>query len=329
MCATTQTLNPCRACGAEHNSVWVRYCTRCGAAMPPLSCTECGTVVTMGARFCHNCGKALPAIAATMPTAIEERKTVTVLFADLRGSTWLISGHDPEQAIELLELAIGVMRESVHRFGGVVTRIMGDGLMALFGAPHAQEQHASFACRAALAMSGAVRGLSTRWVASTPAAAASNPEILLRIGLHSGEVVFRPVRNDFVEDWDASGEVVAIAARMEQMAQPGEVWATATTLHLVRGGIIAHSLGARPVKGLKQPVEIFRLDGVDQWRSRLQISAERHGLSTFITRGPELAILGDALTHARAGEGRVVALVADAGCGKSRLSREFGIAGRG
>jgi class 3 adenylate cyclase/tetratricopeptide (TPR) repeat protein/ABC-type Mn2+/Zn2+ transport system ATPase subunit len=277
-------------------------------------CPSCGAGIIAGGRFCHLCGTLL-----AVPSG-EERKTVTVLFADIRGSTQLTAGFDPEQTAEALALAIGVMSETVRRFGGVVNRIMGDGVMALFGAPRAQEDHALRACCAAVAMVAAVRVMGPRLGMG---GADGNSELLIRVGVSSGEVLFQPVRNDLGAGWDASGEAVVIAARMEQMATPGEAWATSETLHLVRGAILAKPLGTLTVKGIARPIETFRIEAVDHWRSRLQVAAERHGLSKFVGRQSELAKLAAILKTVRSGNGTVVGLVGDAGCGKSRLIREF------
>lgn len=318
----TQTPIACRARGAGFGFSGGPVCLRCGEPAATGSCTACGTVMIFGARFCHACGAAADA-SAEVPPAPRERKMVTILFADLRGSTGLVAGHDPEQAMAVFSLAIDAMREAVHRFGGTVNRVQGDGLMALFGAPVAQEDHARRACHAALAMCDAVRGVGARLSASAGLTLPENTEFAVRVGLNSGEVVFRTVRTDLAENWDAAGEVVAIAARMEQMAAPGEAWATAATLRLVRGGVTARSLGMLPVKGLSDPIGVFALTTADAWRGRFQVDTERYGLSGYINRRAELATLHAALARARRANGQAVALAGDAGCGKSRLVYEF------
>src|SRR2546425_2258683 len=252
----------------------------------------------------------------TSKSALEgERKHVTVLFADLKDSTELIRGLDPEAATPLPDPAIHLMMAAVHRFEGTVNQVLGDGIMALFGAPIAHEDHALRACYAALAMQAAMRA-TTEDVRRT-----RGLELRMRVGLNSGEVVVRAIGNDLHMDYSAVGETTHLAARMEQLATPGSSRLTAATLRLVEGLVQVTALGPVPVKGLEEPVEVFELVGASTMRRRLQAAAAR-GLTPFVGRQQELEALHQALTQASTGHGQVVALVGDAGVGKSRLVHE-------
>ena len=253
----------------------------------------------------------------TSRNALEgERKQVTVLFADLKDSTELIRGLDPEAAQQLLDPAIHLMMEAVHRFEGTVNQVLGDGIMALFGAPIAHEDHALRACYTALAMQTAMR-VYTEDVRRT-----RGLELRMRVGLNAGEVVVRAIGNDLHMDYSAVGETTVLAARMEQTATPGTIRLPAATLRLVEGLVHVTALGPVPVKGLSDPVEVFELTGASPLRRRLQAAAAR-GLTRFVGRQQELAALQQALERAGAGHGQVVAIVGEAGVGKSRLVYEF------
>src|SRR5262249_11147468 len=190
----------------------------------------------------------------TSRSALEgERKQVTVLFADLKGSTELIEGLDPEEARRLLDPALHLMMDAVHRYDGTVNQVLGDGIMALFGAPVAHEDHAVRACYAALAMQAAMRGYAEE------VRRAHGLEMQARVGLNSGEVVVRAIGNDLHMDYSAVGQTTLLAARMEQLATPGSIRLTAATLRLAEGLIQVNALGPVPVRGLTEPVEVFEL----------------------------------------------------------------------
>jgi class 3 adenylate cyclase/tetratricopeptide (TPR) repeat protein len=252
----------------------------------------------------------------TSKSALEgERKQVTVLFADLKGSMELLADRDPEEARQLLDPVLERMMAAVHRYEGTVNQIMGDGIMALFGAPLAHEDHAVRACYAALAMQEAIRHYSAE-VRRT-----HGVEVQIRVGLHSGEVVVRAIGNDLHMDYSAIGQTTHLAARMEQLATPGSIRLTAETLRLAEGLVQVTALGPVPEKGLAEPVEVFELVGASALRRRLQVAAAR-GLTRFVGRQAELAALQQALDLAGAGLGQVVAAVGEAGVGKSRLVYE-------
>src|SRR5215471_304611 len=255
-------------------------------------------------------------ILAARPAREGERKQVTVLFADLKDSTELIRGLDPEAAQQLLDPAIHIMMDAVHRFEGTVNQVLGDGIMALFGAPIAHEDHALRACYAALAMQAAMQSY-TEEVRRT-----RGLELRMRVGLNSGEVVVRAIGNDLHMDYSAVGETTHLAARMEQWATPGSIRLTASTLGLVEGLVRVMALGPIPIKGLSEFLAVFELTGVTTLRHRLQAAAVR-GLTRFVGRQPELDALRQARAQAEAGHGQVVALVGEAGVGKSRLTYEF------
>jgi hypothetical protein len=194
---------------------------------------------------------------------------------------------------------------------------MGDGIMALFGAPLAHEDHAVRACYAALAMQAAVQ----QYAAAIQRT--HGVPLQMRIGLNAGEVVVRAIGNDLHMDYSAIGQTTHLAARMEQMAMPGSILITPEVLGLVEGFVQVKALGAMPVRGLRDPVEVYEVTGAGVVRSRLQVAVAR-GLTPFVGRQSELETLQQALAQAQAGHGQVVALVGDAGVGKSRLLAEFG-----
>src|SRR5215467_2144963 len=245
-----------------------------------------------------------------------ERKQVTVLFADLKGSMELLADRDPEEARHILDPVLERLMAAVHRYEGTVNQVMGDGIMALFGAPLAHEDHAVRACYAALAMQEAIRRYSAE-VRRT-----HGVEVQIRIGLNSGEVLVRAIGNDLHMDYSAIGQTTHLAARMEQLATPGSIRLTAETLRLAEGLVQVTALGPVPVKGLAEPVEVFDLVGVTILRRRIQAAVAR-GLSPFVGRQPELEALRQALARAGAGHGQVVAVIGEPGVGKTRLVYEF------
>jgi class 3 adenylate cyclase/tetratricopeptide (TPR) repeat protein len=291
-----------------------------------------------GARFCPQCGQAVAAAAAdtarparpaaytprhlaekirTARAALEgERKQVTVLFADLKSSLELLVDRDPEEARAILDPVLEKMMEAVHHYEGTVNQVMGDGIMALFGAPLAHEDHAVRACYAALRMQESVRAYADE-VRRTHAAV-----VKIRVGLNSGTVVVRAIGNDLHMDYTAVGEATHLAARMEQLADPGSIVITPDTLALCEGYVAVKSLGPVPVRGLAHPVEIYEVVGTGPARTRLQAAARR-GLTRFIGRDAELEQLRRLQELAGAGRGQVAAIAGEAGVGKSRLIYEF------
>src|SRR6266853_4601728 len=214
----------------------------------------------------------------TSRSAIEgERKQVTVLFADLKGSMELLADRDPEEARKLLDPVLEHMMEAVHRYEGTVNQVMGDGIMALFGAPLAHEDHAVRACYAALAMQDAVGRYAEE------VRRAQGLAVQMRVGLNAGEVVVRTIGNDLHMDYSAVGQTTHLAARMEQLATPGSIRLTAETLRLAEGLMQVTALGPVPVRGLADPVEVFELVGASTLWRRFQATATR-GLTRFVGR---------------------------------------------
>jgi class 3 adenylate cyclase/tetratricopeptide (TPR) repeat protein len=323
----------CPRCEQE-NPPQAKFCLECAA---PLArrCAGCGTQLPAAAKFCFECATpvsgAPPRFASpetytpkhlaeriiSSRAALEgERKQVTVLFADLKGSMELLADRDPEEARKLLDPVLELMMEAVHRYEGTVNQVMGDGIMALLGAPVAHEDHAVRACYAALRMQETVRRYAE------DARRAHGVEVQIRIGLNSGEVVVRSVGSDLRMDYTAVGQTTHLAARMEQLAPPGAVRMTGETVRLAEGYVEVRSLGPIPVKGLSDPIEVFELTGVGQARTRLQAATAR-GLTRFVGRDAEIDQLRRALEEAGTGQGQLVAAVGEPGVGKSRLFHEF------
>jgi class 3 adenylate cyclase/tetratricopeptide (TPR) repeat protein len=245
-----------------------------------------------------------------------ERKQVSVLFADLKGSMELLADRDPEEARKILDPVLERMMEAVHRYEGTVNQVMGDGIMALFGAPIAHEDHAVRACYAALRMQEAVKRYAED-IHRTEGAS-----VQIRVGLNSGEVVVRSIGSDLRMDYTAVGQTTHLAARMEQLAVPGSILITPETLALAESYLVVKSLGPRPIRGLEVAVEVYEIVGAATVRSRFQAAASR-GLTRFVGRQTELDQLQQALRQAGVGRGQVVAVVGEPGIGKSRLYWEF------
>jgi class 3 adenylate cyclase/tetratricopeptide (TPR) repeat protein len=322
----------CPVCQSE-NPDDARFCEDCGVKLEVL-CPACSAPTTPGKSFCRNCGEKLgqaqrrARVDASQPNsdlatpkhlaerilssrnAMEgERKQVTVLFADIKSSTELVADLDPEQASKRLDPAIKMMRDAVHGHDGTVNKVQGDGIMALFGAPLALEDHAVRAAYAALNMRDEIKR-------------AAGLGLEVRVGLHSGEVVVRSIRNDLSLDYDAVGATVHLAARMEQLAQPGSIVMTSETYRLVEGFVETRPLGPTEVRGLSEPIHLFELISRTTALGRWDVLSAR-GLTRLAGREAELSSLNRSLERAALGEGQLAALVGEAGMGKSRLAHEF------
>ena len=327
----------CPCCQAE-NRHGRRFCAECGAPLAS-SCPSCGFSNEPEEKYCGGCGLSLtssrptfeprsssvqshtPSYLAekilTSKSALEgERKQVTVLFADLKGSMELLADRDPEEARKLLDPVLDRMMEAVHRYEGTVNQVMGDGIMALFGAPIAHEDHAVRGSYAALRMQETIGRYAEEL------RRCQGVDVQIRAGLNSGEVVVRSIGSDLHMDYTAVGQTTHLAARMEQLARPGTTLLTSATLRLVEGYVEVKPLGPVPVKGLQEPIEVYELLRAGAARSRLQASIIR-GLTRFVGRDTELGQLQQALTRAAAGHGQIVAGVGEPGVGKSRLFFEF------
>jgi len=229
----------------------------------------------------------------------------------------LLADRDPEEARAILDPVLDLMMDAIHEYEGTVNQVMGDGIMALFGAPVALEDHAVRACLAGLRMQEEVRRH-----AETLPSSSCGAVVRIRVGLNSGEVVVRAIGSDLHMDYTAVGQTTHLAARMEQMATPGSVLMTTETGRLVAGYIQSRSLGPTAVKGLAEPVEVYEVVGLGGTRTRLQVSAAR-GFTRLVGRHVEMEVLPGALAKAGAGSGQVVAFVGEAGLGKSRMFWEF------
>ena len=317
------------------NPQGARFCEECATPLA-RACSNCGTALSATAKFCHACAHPVAAEAGapsrspdsytpkhlaekilTSKAALEgERKQITVLFADLKGSMELLADRDPEEARKILDPVLELMMEAVHRYEGTVNQVMGDGIMALFGAPVAHEDHAVRACYAALRMQERVKNYADEVRRSHAAA------IKIRVGMNSGEVVVRAIGGDLHMDYTAVGQTTHLAARMEQLADPGAIVITPDTLALAEGYVEVRSLGPVSVKGLADAMEVYEVTAAGQARTRLQASARR-GLTRFVGREAELEQLRRAQRFATDGRGQVAAIVGEAGLGKSRLLYEF------
>jgi len=330
----------CPRCQYE-NSASAAFCDECGTRLE-AACPNCGEPNRRTGKFCRNCGQqltlaqriepaSLPAvplpdsyvpkhlaekILASRHTLEGERKQVTILFADIRSSTKLVEGLDPEEAQKLIDPVLRVMMEAVHRYEGTVNQVLGDGIMALFGAPLAHEDHAVRACYAALAMQEEMR--KYREKPGQPDESA----LQIGIGLNSGEVVVRSIDNDLNIDYSALGQTTHLASRMEEIAAPDTILITASTFRAVEGFVQVKDLGAIQVKGISRLVNAYELTGATAARTRLRASAGR-GLTPFVGRETEIEIYRPLTGRVAAGRGQILSMVGEPGMGKSRLVYEF------
>jgi class 3 adenylate cyclase len=329
----------CSSCDFE-NAAGKKFCIRCGATLS-LRCPKCGSETVLEASFCGDCGAAL--VGAAPPTALivtaarptapgirvtaeqmdasvasdGERKTVTALFADIKGSMDLMEDLDPEQARTLVDPALKVMMDAVHHYEGYIVQSTGDGMFALFGAPIAHENHPQRALYAALRMQEDLKRYSDRTRAE------GCLPIQVRVGVNTGEVVVRAIKTGVAHsEYAPIGHSTSLAARMQTLAPVGSIAATEQVRKLCDGYFAFRALGPTKVKGVTEPVNVYEVTGFGPLRTRLQRSAGR-GLSKFVGRERELAHLGQALERSRAGHGQIVAAMGEAGLGKSRLFHEF------
>jgi class 3 adenylate cyclase len=326
----------CPQCQQE-NPPQAKFCLECATPLA-LRCSNCGTQLPASAKFCLECAQPVSTVPVARPrfgspdsytpkhlaekiltsrAALEgERKQVTVLFADLKGSMELLADRDPEEARKLLDPVLERMMEAVHRYEGTVNQVMGDGIMALFGAPLAHEDHAVRACYAALRMQESVAQYAEGVFRS------HGVPLQIRVGLNSGEVVVRAIGSDLHMDYTAVGQTTHLAARMEQMATPGTILLASATLRLAEGYVQVAARGPVAVKGLADPADVYALTGASALRSRLHASAAR-GFTRFVGRDAEIEQIRRALALAHDGHGQLVAVVGEPGVGKSRLVYEF------
>src|SRR5678815_3985059 len=297
----------CTECQSE-NSFDAIFCDHCGARLK-TACPKCGEPNRGEATFCKKCGQTINQIATIAPASIAggpspdsyvprhlaekilasrqslegERKQVTVLFADIRDSMKLIENRDPEEAQKIIDPVLHLMMDAVHRYEGTVNQVLGDGIMALFGAPLAHEDHALRACYAALAMQEEMRRYRRKLGQSEESG------LQIGIGLNSGEVVVRSISNDLNVDYSALGHTTHLAARMQELAGAGAILLTTATLRQVEGFVQVKSVGAVQVKGVSRPVEAFEVVAATAARTRVQAGAVR-GLTPLVGRQTEIEV---------------------------------------
>jgi len=331
---TARQILLCRSCGQD-NREGAGFCRNCGGGLGP-ACPSCGAVVGPGASFCDACGGPLatgsPAdapeprsytperlaekILAARGSLEGEHKQVTVLFADVKGSMDLSEPMDTEVWHGITQQFFALLCEGVHRFEGTVTQFTGDGIMALFGAPIAHEDHTRRACYTALHLGETLAAYAAELRRSR------GLNFSVRMGINSGEVVVGSIGEDLRVDYTAIGHTVGLAKRMEQLAEPGKAYLTEYAAALASGYFQLGDLGEFEIKGVGQPLQVYELQGVGELRTRLDMSRMR-GFTRFVGRQDEMATLESALAHALEGRGQVVGVVGEAGLGKSRLCYEF------
>jgi class 3 adenylate cyclase/predicted ATPase len=328
-------------------------CAACSTPNPPGSkfCSECGTSLAMqsqppvsGSKFQvpspqHPAPNPQPPVTYTPKHLAErilaeqaameargstdgERKTITALFADIKDSTALIEDLDPEEARGIIDPALKLMMDAVHRYEGYVAQSLGDGIFALFGAPIAHEDHPQRALYAALLMQEESRKYAERLRLE------KGVNLRMRVGVNTGEVVVRSIRKDDLHtDYVPVGHSTNLASRMESLASGGTIVASEHTYKLTEGYFEFKSLGAAQVKGVSEPVKIYEVLGVGPLRTRIEVAARR-GLARFVGRQSELEHLQRALEQAKAGHGQIVGVMGEPGVGKSRLFHEFKLISR-
>ena len=326
----------CPRCQRENRSQ-AKFCEECGASLAQ-SCGHCGAALSTSAKFCSECGrptsvhpghearytspdaytpKHLAEKILTSRSALEgERKQVTVLFVDVSGFTALSAKLDPEDVHQLMDRAFELMLAEVHRYEGTVNQFLGDGLMALFGAPIAHEDHPVRAVHAALGIQRALWGYRERLQAER------GINFQVRLGLNTGAVVVGKIGDNLRMDYTAAGDTTNVAARLLALAEPGQVLISEDTAKAVGPYFLLQPLGSVIVKGKALPIQTFRVEAAGRVRSRIEAESER-GLTPLVGRERELGLLQDRFAEVRAGRGQAIFVFGEAGIGKSRLLLEF------
>ncbi len=325
----------CPKCQSD-NREDVKFCEQCGAGME-LECPNCKARIPLGKKFCGQCGHALSSpthpfdysqpnsytpkflaekILTTRSSVEGERKLVTVLFADAANFTTISEKLDPEEIHGIMDGCFKILMDDVHKYEGTINQFTGDGVMALFGAPLAHEDHAVRACHAALAIQHALTDYGEKLKKTC------GIDFKMRIGLNSGPVVVGAIGDDLRMDYTAIGDTINLASRMESSAQPGVILVSGHTQRLVRDFFAFSSLGPLQVKGKEEPQDAYQLIQASEVRTRLEASAVA-GLTRFVGRTKEMETLHDALDKASSGQGQVVGIVGEAGVGKSRIIFEM------
>ena len=278
-----------------------------------MHCLVCSSALRAGDLFCSACGAVVPGHPPSPPAPeapgriAGERKYLTVLCVDLQRSTDLISELDPEEAISRLEPALIAMRTAVRRNRGIVSKEGGDGLIALFGAPHADDNHAVMACHAAVELVRRIKLLE-------------DPDLHVRVGIHSGYVVTHVIEADFSSIYEAGGPAVHLVKRFESAAQAGQILVSESCQNLSAGLVTFKPLPPKQMMGFPAPVpcyELVQISGMTRWRAR-----STNGLSSFVGRDEQISQLQRAAQQVGV-SGKIAAVVGTAGIGKSRVAHEF------
>ncbi|MBI4962347.1 MAG: AAA family ATPase, partial [Desulfomonile tiedjei] len=323
-----------------------KFCKECGNKLE-LTCPGCGKSVPPDSKFCLECGRSLIAPGATtlrkdlsfdeklakiqkyLPGGLTEkilsqkeriegeRRHVTIMFVDMKGFTPLTEKLGPEETFSLMDKVFELIIHKVHEYEGTVNEMRGDGVLAFFGAPIALEDAPQRAIRSSLAIHRELTRFNDKLKTEK-----NIPPVLVRIGINSGPVVVGTVGNDLRVQFTAVGDTINMAARMEQLAEPGTTYVTEDTFKLAEGYFRFEALGEREIKGKESPLKVYRVIAPSTRTTRFDVSAER-GLSRFIGRERELELLLDAFERAKAGRGQAVSIMGEAGVGKSRLLYEF------
>ena len=322
----------CSKCGVENRQA-ARFCDGCGSALQS-QCVSCGALNRVGAKFCDGCGAALigsasPAAAtngggvrfradiAAADVTDGERKMVTALFADIKGSMELMEDLDPEEARTIVDPALKLMIDAVHHYDGYIVQSTGDGIFALFGAPVAHEDHPQRALYAALRMQEDMRLFADRLRAE------KGLNLQVRVGANGGDVVVRSIQTGESQvEYTPIGHSISLASRLQTLANPGSIAISDGLRNLVEGNFTLKALGPARIKGSSEAVNVYEVTGLGPLRTRLQRAAGR-GLTKFVGREREIEALRHAAALAREGRGQIVAAMADPGVGKSRLFYEF------
>ncbi|HYC56776.1 MAG TPA: adenylate/guanylate cyclase domain-containing protein [Candidatus Binatia bacterium] len=322
----------CPHCQHE-NQEGARFCQECGTSLTP-DCTSCGARLPAGAKFCIECGTRVAGVVAPIPprsmtpahlvdkilrnkNALEgERKQITILFADVQESMSLSETVDPETWTRILDGFFAILSDGIHRFEGTINNFTGDGVMALFGAPIAHEDHAQRACFAALYLIDEL----AKYAEIVRRDEGLNFSV--RMGMNSGEVIVGRIGDDLHMDYTAQGHTVGLASRMESLAAADKCYMTEHTATLVADYFSLRDLGPHRIKGVSGMLRVFELQGIGANRTRLDVSRSR-GLSRFVGREIEMNLLEEALEKTRAGSPQIVGVMAEGGAGKSRLCFEF------
>ena len=325
----------------SNNREGVNFCEECGASVTVI-CTNCNSRIPIDKKFCGECGQKLgqeeaahpdPVIDYSRPDSYTpkfmaekilttrgslegERKLVTVFFSDVTGFTSLSEELDPETVHQIMDGCFKILMQEIHKYEGTINQFTGDGVMALFGAPLAHEDHAQRACHAALAIQKALTGYGRRVKAEF------GVDFKMRIGLNSGPVVVGAIGNDLRMDYTAVGDTTNLASRMESMAKPGSILVTGDIYRLARDFFEFEPLGEVQIKGKEGVQEACELKKATEVETRIEAAAAR-GLTKFVGRKSEIDALREAFKKTKAGSGQVIGIVGEAGVGTSRLLFEL------